>query len=140
MFKIIPHTADIGLSVTASSREELFADAVFGLRSLLLSKISFKNSDLKKIQLEAITLEDLLVQWLSELNFLFETKYWMLARIDDLTISVSEGLFQLNANISGGLLEFVGSEIELEVKAVTHHDLNIEQSNDVWSVKIFFDL
>ncbi len=70
MFKIIPHTADIGLSVTAASREELFADAVFGLRSLLLSKISLKNSDLKKIQLEAITLEDLLVQWLSELNFL----------------------------------------------------------------------
>ena len=140
MFKIIPHTADIGLSVTAASREELFADAVFGLRSLLLSKISLKNSDLKKIQLEAITLEDLLVQWLSELNFLFETVYWILDRIDDLTISVSEGLFQLNANVSGGLLEPASSEIELEIKAVTHHDLKIVQSSGLWSVKIFFDL
>ena len=64
----------------------------------------------------------------------------MLARIDDLTISISEGLFQLNANVSGGLLEPTGSEIELEIKAVTHHDLKIEQFNDLWSVKIIFDL
>jgi len=140
MFTIVPHTADMGLSVTASSKEELFVDAVFGLRSLLLSKISLQNSESIKIQLEAISLEDLLVQWLSEFNFLFETGYWVLGKIDDLTIKVSKGLFQLNANVSGGLLEPAGSEIELEIKAVTHHDLKIEQSTGLWSVKIFFDL
>ena len=140
MFTIVPHTADMGLSVTASSKEELFVDAVFGLRSLFLSKISLQNSESIKIQLEAISLEDLLVQWLSEFNFLFETGYWVLGKIDDLTIKVSKGLFQLNANVSGGLLEPAGSEIELEIKAVTHHDLKIEQSTGLWSVKIFFDL
>ena len=140
MFTIVPHTADMGLSVTASSKEELFVDAVFGLRSLLLSKISLMNSESKKIQLEAISLEDLLVQWLSEFNFLFETGSWMFDNIDDLTIHVSKGLFQLNANVSGGLLEPAGSEIELEIKAVTHHTLKIEQSTGLWSVKIFFDL
>lgn len=138
MYELIDHTADIGIRVEGADLEELFvrtAEAFFDIQ-IESKKRNISAIDVP-IMVEAENVEKLLVRWLQELLYIFETRrlvltgFW-LDEIDER---------HLMASAKGIKLEKTRHAIKMEVKAVTYHGLEVKKSEDGrWFAKVIFDI
>ena len=140
MFKIISHTADVGIDVTAGSIEELFIEAARGWKDSVVENSSTKAVEEKRIQLSAPVLEELMVMWLNELNFYLTTKEWILNDVMDGKIYFSDAKWELSLLINGEPLDYQRHEICMEIKSVTYHQLDIRKSKGQYNTRIIFDI
>jgi SHS2 domain-containing protein len=131
-FEEIQHTADWAIRVCASSPEALFECCASGMYSLLKIKKSNNRTEIhKKIHLTGVDLESLLVSFLFELLFFYETEKAVFSKMQ-LRIQNNE----LDGELSGFLIE----SIQEEIKAVTYHQMKIKQIPQGLSVTVVFDV
>ena len=135
-YHYIDHTADLGIKVFGLTLAELFENAAFGLFDNIanLEKVN-PNSEFN-VEVQATDREALLVNWLSELNYLFLTrkelfKCFQVNEIND---------EHLTAIVKGEKLDLERHEIYTEVKAVTYHKLYVKETDQDWEAQIIFDL
>ncbi len=138
-YKQIDHTADIAFEVSGESLEELFKAAYKAWLNSVIHETTFSQSENKKIELNSFSIEQLLVDFLSELNFNLFTKKWLCYSVDDLSIGKKEADWSLSAGLTGNN---ISSEIHLkhEIKAITFHQMNIKKSGKVFSTFLVFDI
>ncbi len=138
-YKQIDHTADIAFEVSGESLEELFRASSKAWLNSVIDVITFSQSEIKKIKLSAFSKEQLLVDFLSELNFNLFTKKWLCYSVDDLSIEKKEDNWFLVAGLTGNK---ISSKIHLkhEIKAITFHQMNIKKSGNVFSTLLVFDI
>lgn len=138
-FTFVEHTADIAVELVASSLEELFICAEEAWRQSVFENDEINPEETKSISLTAGSAEELLVDFLSELNYLVLTKKWFCITVQSLKI-INEDEIKLLAELSG--LNISEREIHFreEIKAITYHQLKIEKENDFFRTKIVFDI
>ena len=85
-FEFVPHTADIAVRLRSRTLGALFEAAAAGFTEALTDLTSVTRATERRIDLAAPDLEQLLVDWLEELLFLFETQGF-LPRETDVTIT-----------------------------------------------------
>ncbi|MFH1829602.1 MAG: archease [Pseudomonadota bacterium] len=138
MYEIIDHTADIGIRVKGSSLEELFVHAAEAFFDLIVeSKRSFIPSIDVPISIKAPSVDQLMVRWLSELLFVFETRRLVLSKfyIDEIDETHLDGLAK------GLKFDSTRHDQKLDIKAVTYHKLLVEKTKDgKWKAEIIFDI
>jgi SHS2 domain-containing protein len=152
-YKILSHTADLRLEVFGKTLEELFKNAVD-----VLSRILYKRSingpalaeprrrqgvaaeELKEtIKIQSVNLNALLVDFLNEI----------LARsqINKAVYKVSGVKCQVSGVSASVEAELVGQkveEFEEDIKAVTYHEVNLQQTiynkQQLWQTKLVLDI
>jgi len=135
-YQYIDHTADLGIKVFGDTLAELFENAAFGLFDNItnLEKVS-PNSEFS-IEVQATDREALLVNWLSELNYLFLTRKELFNCFQVNQINDEH----LTATVRGEKLNLDRHEIYTEVKAVTYHKLYVKETGQGWEAQVIFDL
>lgn len=135
-FEPIDHTADAGIKIYGADLADLFSNAALGLFDIItdLEKVHAKIE--RKVRVESSDIEALLVDWLSELNYLFLTER-MLYKVFEIE---EMGENTLLARIKGEPLDLDRHEIYTEVKAVTFHKLYIKPVKTGWEAQVIFDL
>ena len=75
-YEIFDHTADIGVTATGSDLAEVFENTSRGMYAVLFhDSVPTVKPDLEaRIKLSSSDLEQLLKDWLDELNFIFTTE------------------------------------------------------------------
>ncbi|RKY92415.1 MAG: hypothetical protein DRQ01_06340 [Ignavibacteriae bacterium] len=138
-YKQIDHTADIAFEVSGESLEELFKASSKAWLTSVIDETTFNQSENKKIELNSFSIEQLLVDFLSELNFNLFTKKWLCYSVDDLSIEKKEDVWSLSAGLTGNN---ISPEIHLkhEIKAITFHQMNIKKSGKDFSTLLVFDI
>ena len=139
-FKFFDHTADIAVEVSAESFEDLFSAAAKAWQFAVLEKINVRPSKLRTVKIEADTIEELLVNFLSEINYLLLVKKWIFAEIKNIRILFEEERFLLSADIAGENLNFDKHILKEEIKAVTFHQMVVKKTDATYSTKIIFDI
>ena len=135
MFETFDHTADIGLRVSAGTLEELFVEAARGLTSLLVENVADVRPTLTEtIQLAGTETDYLLFDWLNELLFRFETGQLLCSEFD---VRFSEQ--GLEATIRGETWNRARHRLA-QVKAITYHGLNVEQTVSGWQTELILDI
>ena len=114
--------------------EELFANAACGMSELITDTVRIPESEQKEVNLESDTTEGLLVLWLNELIFLFDT-YDFTGRKFNVMLRGTT----LTAKISGGFFNPAVNEKRLLLKAATYHKLSLKK-NSFWEATIIFDI
>ncbi len=140
MYRILSHTADIGLEIAADSLEELFREAARGWKHLVLEHSPTRSQEEQSLRLASRDLDDLLVRWLGELNFWLCTRFWVLHQVEALHLSPRGGQWHLRARLSGEAFDPARHNIHFEIKAVTYHQLHIEQENGTFRTRVIFDI
>jgi SHS2 domain-containing protein len=141
MIRIVSHTADIGIEIKADSLNELFSEAARGWRKVVAGNIICRGKNRRKIDLTGITAEELLVQWLSELNFYFETEYELFCETEYLNIAREDDGVRLLAEYTSSRVDPEHAAETTELKAVTYHQLRIEEDKSgKWFCTVYFDL
>jgi SHS2 domain-containing protein len=131
-FEELSHTAEIGLRVRASTPGQLFACAGMALFALTGATPEVVEVE-RTVAVEAPDVESLLVDWLSELVYLYETGGCAFHAIE-----VTEWSPQrLAATLRGGR---PGELPRLHVKAVTYHDLYVRETDGRWEAQVFLDI
>ena len=140
MFKIISHTADVGIDVTATSVKELFIEAARGWKYCVIEDSPTKADEIRNIRLSAPNPEDLMVRWLNELNFYLTVREWIINDVIDGKVDSRDSIWKLDFLIDGEALDYQRHEICMEIKSVTYHQLHIKRSNNQYQTKIIFDI
>lgn len=133
-YQEVSHTADLELRVWGESLADLFTQAASGMYDLLdlVELNQIPEGDRGELSLEAMDPEGLLILFLEELLFIVTEEY----RVCDIRelIIIQPGSLQAH---------FVSREIESyrrDIKAVTYHDLDIQEMGDRFEVSIVFDI
>ena len=138
-YKFIDHTADIACEVSGDTLEELFTASVEAWRSSVVEETNYCNREIKKFKLKASSKEQLLVDFISELNFKLFVRNWLFNLIILLEIKQKNDTWILSTEIEGmPVSEDV--EIKQEIKAITFHQMNIEKSENQYHTLIVFDI
>ena len=132
--EVIDVSGDVGIRVQGVNLQELFANAACGMSELITDTARIPETDQKEILLENDTTEGLLVSWLNELIFLFDT-YDFTGRKFNVTLRGTT----LTAKISGGFFNPAVNEKRLLLKAATYHKLSLK-NNSFWEATIIFDI
>jgi SHS2 domain-containing protein len=135
-YEDLEHTSDLMVEVSARDLSELFAEAALALLDILTDRETVLPRERVSIQLEAENTEQLLVSWLTELLFLYETERKLFSQFE--IHDVDER--RIHADALGERFEAGRHPIDREVKAVTYHRLEVVREGGVLKTAIVFDL
>ena len=133
-YQILDHKADLKIRFFGRDKKDLFSNAMAGMQFSQKPKIEKGNSLLKrKIYAKSLDLESLLVDFLSEINYLNDVNCEVYNRLKFIKFADNE----IKAEIIGKKVKGFGCVI----KGVTYHGLEIRQrKNGVWEATVVFDI
>lgn len=132
-FEEIEHTADRALRIFGTTWEAFLVNAAHGLNSILApSPNRAAGRASKRVALDGIDRESLLVAWLSELAYWAEVESLVFDRFDFIELAPET----LRAILGGTVAESLGRN----VKAVTYHGLAIIESREGFTATIVVDV
>ena len=135
-YEFVDHTGDIGVRVFGERLPELFQQAAEALTFIITDPETIRIKETRKILLEAKTDEELLITWLNELVYLFDTQGLLFKSFE--VLSVHDHHFEALAQ--GERYVQDRHPIKTAVKAATYHQLKIENHQGVWTAQVIFDL
>ena len=135
MYELFEHTADLGLRVRAPDLEGLFAEAARGLFAMIAEPPPIGAERTIELEVVGERPDYLLVDWLSELLFVFESQHLLLAEF-----SVELGSAGLRGAARAEPLDPSRHRLLHEVKAITYHGLRVEPTDQGWLAEIIVDI
>jgi len=136
MYTLFDHTADAGLQVSAPDLPTLFADAARGLSALIIENPQdIQPRATEEIRVEGAQTDFLLFDWLNELLYRFDTGQMLFAEF-----SISLGPEGLVATVKGEKFDPARHRAAHEVKAITYHQLGVEQTPNGWEARVIVDI
>jgi SHS2 domain-containing protein len=134
-FEVLDISGDVGIRAYGGSLEELFINAASGMYSLITDTDAIERRKTVEIEVESLSLEGLLVSWLNELIFQFDTYGFIGKEIE--IMEFSEG--RIKASIRGEEFDEERHEKRLLIKAATYHNLKIVRDGE-WRAEVIFDI
>jgi len=136
-FRLLEHTADMGIEAVAASREALFVQAARGLLAVLGGGPGpGAVEQVVPMELDCDDLEELLVWWLNEVLHLVQGRgRWPQAILLE---KVEDGSLRGRIAVRG--MTDQQDRPQREVKAVTYHQLCVRRTRQGWLARVYLDL
>lgn len=133
-YEILEHRADLKIRIFGKTKDELFLNSVLGMEECMKYEVQKPEENVKReIKAGSSDLLALLVDFLSEVLYLIQVNKEIYDSIKFEKFSDTE----IKAELSGKKAE----RFSLDIKAVTYHQLDINQKKDgVWEATIIFDV
>ena len=143
IYKLLDHTADLGIEITGRTKRELFANAAFALFDILIQdtdnkgKAGRKTGERVKIRtVSGADVEDLLINFLRELLYLFNGTGWVVDHCEIMECRNTRLVVKL-------LVEPYNKNkhsINTEIKAITYHGLSVGRIKNGWKARVILDV
>jgi len=141
-YEYLEHTADVAVRLRSKDGEELFSDATRALLSIFVDAEAgspVRPIEKQALDLEAEDAEALLVDYLNQLIFLFDTRRFLGADVRVLELSLGKPS-QLKAIVEGETFDPERLSLKTEIKAATFHGIEIRKTPSGLETVIVFDL
>lgn len=135
-YESLPHTADIAFRVRGGDIEELFSNAGNALIDIICDPGAVADVDTRSIEVTGNDREELLVAWLEEILFAFESEGFVPCRVEVVELSQVRAVGHLH----GEDFDPDTHPVRQVVKAVTYHNLRITESGDGCEVTVVLDV
>ena len=135
-FRILEHTADIGFEAFGTTLPEVFENAALALAHLIAEAATVEAREEIRIEVKGTDMPDLLVNWLSEVLFQHDAERWLfhdfrVASLDDHAVT---GIAR------GEKIDPARHQTNLMVKAITYHQLGLQQTAGGWRAQVYVDI
>jgi SHS2 domain-containing protein len=136
-YREIEHTADVGLELEAPDPTAAFELAAASMFDLMCDLDSVGDDVRRTVRIQARDgdPENMMVRWLSELLYVFESERLLLSGFN-VTKLTSDAL---EAEVVGEQFDPGRHAVKTEIKAVTYHDMAVEEVGGRWHVRVIFD-
>lgn len=135
-YEIIDHTADVGLRAFGGDLKELFKNFALGMFGIITNLDDIKPKTSLTIEAGAVTQEELLVDWLRELLYQYNTQEILFKNFEIEKMTDN----RISAKAWGEKFDCRRHNLKTEIKAVTYHGLKIEKVQDHWQGEVIFDI
>lgn len=136
MYEMFEHTADLGLRVRAKDLNALFAEAGRALFSIVVEDLDdVRPVETRQFEISGTDRAYLLFDWLNELLFICDTERMVFAVFN---VHVTE--LGLTATACGERIDAGRHRLTHEIKAITYHQLKVEQTSDGWFAEVIVDI
>lgn len=133
-FEFVDHTADVGIIAHGKDLAEAFANAAYGLFSIMTDPAKVAENLSHEIVIDSDDVETLLFDWLNELIYIFDTRNLVFRRFEITGFSDQH----LKAFCHGERYDPARHHLKLGVKAATYHMLQVDRQNN--RVRVIFDV
>lgn len=135
-YEVFEHTADIGLHIYGATLVDLFIHAAQGMESLMVPPEQVRAVTVREIAVTGRDVLSLLIEWLNELVYLFDTIHLLFCdfEIDIITETCVAG------RAFGEPYDAQRHELSSAIKAVTWHEAAINRTPGGYQARIIFDL
>lgn len=138
-YRFFEHTADLGIEVIAPSLDHLLIDCWRALTDSITWIDRIDTVQTRRIVVEAEDLPRLVVDWLSEAIYLFETEGLVFSKVTLRAERSSVG-WRLTATAAGEPFELQRHGLKTLVKAATYHGIQIAETARGWQARLILDL
>jgi SHS2 domain-containing protein len=138
-YRFLPHTADVAVALAAPSLPALFVDAAAALADTVTDRLTLATSEVRPVSVAAADLDLLLVDWLSEVLFLFDV-HRFLPRTARVAIERGPDGWVAAGELQGETTDAARSPIKVLVKAVTYHQLRVVETDAGWEATVILDI
>ncbi len=135
-YRWIDHTADIGIEVFGAQLADVFVHSAQGMMAIITESSDILPKESREILLQAANLDELIVAWLRELHFIYEVENILFCRYTIQSVTDT----QIEAVVWGEPVDLDRHRILTEIKAVTYHELSVEETGKGFVARIIFDL
>jgi protein archease len=135
-FRMLDHTGDLGVVVSGESLSDLFAAAGVLLSQLLTDPSRVREVEVRSLDLQADSPEQLMVAWLNELLYHREVGEFLWRTVEARTRNGT----RLAATLKGETFQTGRHVPRRGLKAATYHQLRISRGRRAWSARIIFDV
>lgn len=132
------HTGDIGVDLDAPSLDVLFAEAAVAMVQVVADPDALRPDTAWTLELSAADPDLLLIDWLRELLFRFDTEGFLPATVRA-AVTEHDG-WHLRAELSGEAAAARRLPIKVLIKAVTYHALEVRRTTNGWAARVIFDI
>ena len=133
-FRSFGHTADTGLMAYGKDLPEAFANAAYGMFSIIADLRAVKETESRVVQVTGNDREGLLFEWLNRLLYFFDAEMLLLKRFD---IEKFEDK-TLKATCYGEKFDPSRHKIKAGVKSATYYLLQVDKEKN--RVRVIFDI
>jgi SHS2 domain-containing protein len=135
-YRLFDHTADLGIEVFGGAIEELYAAVAMALFDLLTDTGSIRMTQTRTIAVEGEDPADLLVNFLRELLFLWNSVGFLGRECTIREVTPR----RLTAVLNGEPCDPARHRIKMEIKAVTYHQASVKRTAEGWVGRVVFDV
>jgi SHS2 domain-containing protein len=133
-FELIEHTSDMGLKAYGKDLAEAFANAAYGMFSIIVEPDEVKEKETRRIELKEEDKEGLLFEWLNSLLYYFDVDGLIFKRFD--IVEFGEG--HLKADCWGEKFDPERHHLKTGVKSATYYMLEVDETKN--RVQVIFDV
>ncbi len=135
-YEVFEHTADVGLHVFGQTLPELFVHAAQGMESLMVAPEQVRPVVNREIMVSGHDTLSLMIAWLNELIFLFDTEYLLFSTFTVDALNATH----LVAHAIGEAYDAQRHELSSAIKAVTWHEAAIVPTDGGYKASLIFDI
>ena len=132
-FEILEHKADLKIRAFGKTKKDLFLNMMSGMIESQKAEIKGGKRTKREIKIKSLDFSALLVDFLSEVLYLGQVNKEIYTNVKFTKFTDKE----IRGKLIGQTIERFGEDI----KAATHHDLDIHQKEDgTWKATVLFDV
>lgn len=133
-YKLIEHTADIGLIAYGSSLAEAFGNAAYGMFSIIAELDRVRETETRRFEISSNDLEGLLFEWLNRLLYYFDVDMLLFRRFEISILPEN----RLKAICYGEKYDPLRHRLKTGVKSATYYMLKVDDIKN--EVQVIFDV
>lgn len=135
-YTIFDHTADLGVEIYGKDKRALFTNAAFALFDIMtdINAVSMKVE--RDIRINGSGWEDLLVNFLREILYLFNGEGLSLC---DFIVSEMD-MYHIQGTVRGEFFDPHRHCLSMELKAITYHGTEVRKVSNGWTARVIFDV
>lgn len=128
----------VGAHLSGATLAELFTSATEVFSGTITPLEVVEPRQAEEIDVDAPDLDELLVDYLSELLYRFDARGWITCRAD-LDLGEKDGGWTLEGMLRGERLDPSRHSLRRQIVGVTYRGLHVHHDGDRWLADIFFD-
>lgn len=135
-YRILNRSSDLVIRVFGKSQAELFANSAFALFDLMTDMGRVEASEHLPLEVEGADRDDLMVNWMRELLYLFQGSGYLLKEFQIREVKDN----YVRGEVSGEKFDPDRHEIVREIRSVISHQSRMGTTGDQWTAQVIFEI
>ena len=135
-YRITPRQSELAVRIVGTSQANLFENAAFALFDVMSDSAKIELRERMPLEVEGSDRDELLVNWLRELLYLYQGSGYLL---NDFSILEAKDT-SLKAEVGGEKLDLDRHEIKQEIATVAYHQSRMQKTGDQWIAQVIFEV
>ena len=135
-YRVLNRSSDLVIKVFGKTQAELFANSAFALFDILADMEKVEVRDSLQLEVEGGDRDDLMVNWVRELLYLFQGSDFLVKEVEVQEIKEN----YVRAEVKGEKFDPDRHEIRRGIRAVAYDQSRMEKTGDQWMAQLIFEL